>query len=249
MPRTVTPQPRTRDGGTNARVLLKPGVAAYDLDASAGIFRMDGIYDLGGMTGFGPIEVEYDEPVFHEPWEARAFAMNVLSIGLFGWYNADEYRHSIERMDPAHYLAATYYERVLTGVATLLVEKGLVDRTDLQRRAGGPFPLSRPAVANPASSPSGSEAPRFAVGDEVVVRDLHRPGHTRAPRYCRGKRGKVLHVAPPFKFPDDSAHGGQLRKEHTYHVEFEANRLWPGEDRPGETVVVDLWESYLAGVE
>jgi nitrile hydratase len=210
---------------------------------------MDGIYDLSGMSGFGAIEVERDEPVFHEPWEARAFAMNVLSIGLFGWYNADEYRHAIERMDPVHYLAATYYERVLTGVATLLVEKGLVDPADLQRRAGGPFPLGRPAVANLESPGSGRDEPRFEVGDEVVVRDMHRPGHTRAPRYCRGKRGTVLHVAPPFKFPDDSAHGGPLRKEHTYHVEFQADRLWADEPRPGETVVVDLWETYLEKAE
>jgi nitrile hydratase len=206
---------------------------------------MDGIYDLAGMTGFGPIEVEYDEPVFHELWESRAFAMNILSIGLFGWYNADEYRHSIERMDPAHYLAATYYERVLTGVATLLVEKGLVDRADLQERAGGPFPLARPAVTNPVSPGSGMKTPQFSVGDAVVVCDMHQPGHTRVPRYCRGKRGTVLHVAPAFKFPDHSAHDGPFREEHTYHVEFDADELWTGEMRPGETVVIDLWETYL----
>jgi nitrile hydratase len=170
------------------------------------------------MAGFGSIEIESDEPVFHHAWEARAFGLNVLSIGLLGAYNADEYRHSIERMDPAHYLAASYYERVLTGVASLLVEKGLVTREDLEARAGGPFPLARGAVANHESPGSGNDAPRFAVGDLVTA---------------------------PFKFPDDSAHGGQLRKEHTYHVEFDAVDLWGESAGMNETVIVDLWETYL----
>ena len=206
---------------------------------------MDGIHDLAGMAGFGSIEIETDEPVFHEPWEARAFGLNILSITVLRAYNADEYRHAIERMDPAHYLAASYYERVLTGVATLLVEKGLVTREDLELRAGGPFPLARPVIANRKTKGSGIDEPRFSVGDSVTVRDIHPPGHTRAPRYCRGKQGTVIHVAPAFTFPDDSAHGGPFRKEHTYHVEFEATDLWADAAGANETVVVDLWETYL----
>ena len=85
---------------------------------------MDGIHDLGGMNGFGAVEVERDEPRFHEPWEARAFALNSLGLRQLGAYNVHEYRHAVERMDPAHYLAASYYERWFTAIATLLVEKG-----------------------------------------------------------------------------------------------------------------------------
>ena len=81
---------------------------------------MDAIHDLGGMCGFGAIEVEEDEPTFHEPWEALAFGLNAISIVSIGAYNVDEYRHAVGRMDPAHYLAASYYERVLTAVSTLL---------------------------------------------------------------------------------------------------------------------------------
>src|SRR5213592_2671391 len=99
--------------------------------------RVDGIHDLGGMNGFGQVEVEPDEAVFHEPWEALVFALMTLGIATMRAYNADEYRHSIERMDPAHYLAATYYERMLTGVTTLLVENGVVGRDELEARAGG----------------------------------------------------------------------------------------------------------------
>jgi hypothetical protein len=87
---------------------------------------MDGIYDLGGVVGFGVIEVEANEPTFHEPWEATAFRLLVSSVLTLDAFNADEYRHAIERMDPVHYLGARYYERVLTGVTTLLVEKGFL---------------------------------------------------------------------------------------------------------------------------
>jgi nitrile hydratase len=148
-------------------------------------------------------------------------------------------------MDPAHYLVATYYERVLTGVATLLVEKGVVTRDELEARAGGPFPLSRPVAERPTADLRPQPQPRFRVGDRVVVCNIHPAGHTRAPRYVRGKRGVVVHVAPKFSFPDAAAHGLTHRAEHTYHVEFLARELWADAARSNETVVVDLWDSYL----
>ncbi len=206
---------------------------------------MDGIHDLGGMSGFGPVEVEPDEPVFHERWEATAFGLNALGAAVLKAYNADEYRHAVERMDPAHYLAASYYERVLTGVATLLVEKGIVDRADLERRAGGPFPLGRPAASVRSDGREPPEGPRFSVGDVVRVRDINPAGHTRVPRYVRGKRGEVVHVAPRFPFPDASAHALPGRSEHTYHVLFRARDLWGEMAGRSETIAVDLWESYL----
>jgi nitrile hydratase len=206
---------------------------------------MDGIHDLGGMAGFGPIAVERDEPVFHDPWEALAFALNALGIAALGAYNADEYRHAVERMDPAHYLAATYYERVLTGVATLLVEKGVVAHDELERRAGGPFPLARPGAEHPTADLARQPRARFGVDDRVRVLDIHPAGHTRVPRYVRGRRGVVVHVAPAFPFPDASAHGLPLRAEHTYHVAFEAGELWGDAAGSSEKVVVDLWDAYL----
>ena len=165
------------------------------------------------MDGFGAVEVEPDEPVFHERWEGVAFAINALMIAVHGHHNADAYRHSIERMTPAHYLDASYYERTLTGVATLLVEQGTVDLADLERRAGGGFPLARPAAGAEDDGRPEPRAPRFAVGDRVRVRRIHPPGHTRVPRYCRGHAGEVLHVAPPFSLPDRAAHGLAPRHE------------------------------------
>lgn len=205
---------------------------------------MDGIHDLGGMNGFGQVEVERDEPVFHEPWEAHAFALNLLGIRVLKAYNVHEYRHAVERMDPAHYLAASYYERWFTGVATLLVEKGVVTREELERRAGGRVPLARaPAPVEPSDF-SPTERARFAVGEAVVVRDIHPRGHTRVPRYVRGKRGVVLRVAPRFLFPDLAGHGLRAHREPAYHVEFPARVLW-SDGAAGESVIVDLWESYL----
>lgn len=209
---------------------------------------MDGIHDLGGMAGFGLVKVERDEPVFHEAWEALAYALNALGLVRLRSYNIDEYRHSIERMDAAHYLGATYYERVLTGVATLLVEKGVVTRTELEARAGGLFPLSGPVAGRPTADLPPQEQARFTVGDGVMVRNMHPAGHTRVPRYVRCKRGTVVHVAPKFSFPDTAAHNLPGRAEHTYHVEFPASELWGEAGASSETVVVDLWDSYLEGV-
>lgn len=208
---------------------------------------MDGIHDLGGMSGFGRVDIEREEQVFHEAWESLAFALNALGVAALGAYNVDEYRHAIERMDPLHYLQATYYERVLTGVATLLVEKGVVTREELERRAGAAFPLSRPVDDRPCADLTPQPEARFAIGDRVIVQSFHPAGHTRAPRYVRGKRGVVVHVAPKFSFPDAAAHGLAHRSEHTYHVEFEARELWADAAGEKQTVVVDLWDSYLEG--
>jgi nitrile hydratase beta subunit len=206
---------------------------------------MDGIHDLGGMSGFGAVEIEPNEPVFHERWEARAFALNMLGIRLIEAYNVHEYRHAVERMDPAHYLAASYYERWFTGIATLLVEKGVVARTELEARAGGRFPLARPAAEVKPIRVTPRAQPRFAAGDTVLVRDIHPAGHTRVPRYVRGRRGVVVRVSRAFEFPDLAGHALPAHLEHTYHVEFEARELWTDAAESRETVVVDLWESYL----
>jgi nitrile hydratase len=175
---------------------------------------MDGIHDLGGMQGFGSVSVEQDEPVCHESWQATAFALMVATQVVVRSHNADEYRHSIERMSPAHYLQAHYYERVLTGTTTLLVEKGFLEVRNLEDRCGGKFPLANPVAANPMADRASQTQARFNVGDRVRVLPVSPAGHVRAPKFCRGHEGTVLHKAPKFSFPDTSAHGGERRKEH-----------------------------------
>ena len=205
---------------------------------------MDGIHDLGGMEGFGRVEHTQAEPPFHEPWEAAARALMAVVAGAVD-ASGGEFRHSIERMDPAHYLASSYYEHWLTGAATLAVEHGLVTHAELAARAGGRFPLSAPA-RGPAVVDGGPDVavPRFAVGDRVRVRNQHPSGHTRCPRYIRGKLGTVVRLDGTYSVPDLEAHGPARRHEPTYSVRFEADELW-GDGQPGVVVHVDLWDSYL----
>ena len=91
---------------------------------------MSRINDVGGMTGFGPVVQELDEPPFHADWEAHVLAMNRALIGA-GTYTLDEFRDAVERMDPAHYLASSYYEKWLVAIERLLVEKGVCTRDEL----------------------------------------------------------------------------------------------------------------------
>jgi nitrile hydratase len=206
---------------------------------------MDGVHDLGGMEGLGRVERTPSEPVFAEAWEGR-----VVPIMLAGQAalqpSGGAFRHSIERMDPAHYLSSSYYEHWLTGISTLLVEAGVVSQEELERRAGGGFPLSRPdrGTASSAGRQDRVEA-RYAVGDRVRVREWHPHGHTRAPRYVQGKRGVVVRVDGPANLPDVEAHGGGRVLDPTYSIAFSTRELWGQGGAAGETVNVDLWEHYL----
>jgi len=222
---------------------------------------MDGVHDLGGMQGFGPVEREEHEPPFHAAWEATVMAM-MRAAGGRGLYNLDEFRHAIERMKPADYLSATYYEKWLDGVTRLLVEKGVVTEADLDARTA--FFEARPdapataaiGTALPPRQPSDAtwvhdvwrEAgapPRFAPGDAVVTRHFHPRGHTRLPRYARGKRGVVHRLHGVHVFPDTHAHGGGESPQPLYSVAFAAGELWGEAAEPNQQVHIDLWESYL----
>jgi len=196
------------------------------------------------MQGLGAVAHSPAEPVFHDRWEATARALMEAVAGAVG-ASGGEFRHSIERMDPGHYLTSSYYEHWLTGAATLAVEHGLVTRAELEARAGGRFPLSGPVHAPPVTGP-GSEAggARFAVGDPVRVREWHPPGHTRCPRYVRGQEGVVVRLAGTHSVPDIEAHSTARRYEATYSVCFDAASLWCDGQR-GVRVHVDLWDSYL----
>ena len=106
--------------------------------------------------------------------------------------------------------------------------------------------MVRPALARGRSARVDAEvAARFAAGDRVRVANRHPHGHTRAPRYVHGRAGVVVHVAPPFPYPDASAHGLPGRSEATYHVAFPAAELWGEAAERDADVIVDLWESYL----
>jgi nitrile hydratase len=201
---------------------------------------MNGIHDLGGKEGFGPVRFSPNAAVFHAAWEVRANALYSLAV-KHGVYNMDEYRYAIERMEPRHYLNASYYERSLTSLASLCVEKGLVSQAELDHRAHGSFPLARPPVAGRTNQP-GRE--RFTPGDRVRVREDHVSGHVRMPGYIRGKIGRVVSESPAYPFPDAHAHGVAAHPEPTYDVQFNSLDLWPDCADPAK-VHVSVFQSYL----
>ena len=197
--------------------------------------EVDGIHDLGGMQGFGPVVPEQDEPVFHHDWERRVFGLNFSRLGA----NVDEFRHAIERMPPAEYLATSYYEHWLHAIETLAREKGVLDGPVAE-----PIPASVMLTAldelRPPPTPDPASA-KFKVGDRVRVRHFSPPGHTRCPRYLRGAPGVIAAVQAEFALPDLSAQGVQ-QKEPVYTVEFDAGDLFDGATH---RMYADLWETYL----
>jgi len=204
---------------------------------------MDGIHDMGGRQGFGRVRHSLKALTFHEPWERRVNALYSLAVKL-GIFNMDEYRHAIERMEPRHYLSASYYERSLTSLATLCVEKGIVTREELERRAHGTFPLSSPSAPGRSNVETRES---FKPGDRVRVKTDHVPGHVRMPGYIRGKTGVVVSESPVYPFPDAHAHGVQAADEPTYDVRFKAEELWPNSADPA-LVHVGVFQSYLERV-
>lgn len=218
---------------------------------------MNGVHDLGGMHGFGPVQREENEPVFHTEWERMAFALT-LAMGAWGRWNLDMARYSRERMPPHEYLAAGYYERWLWGLETLLVEHGFVSRDELDRRGERPrtaHPLE-PGALRAADVPrlvwnrkaarmADPVAPRFRVGDRVVARNINPAGHTRIPRYVRGRQGVIDRDHGVFIFPDTHAAGLGQKPQHVYSVCFTAQELWGREASPRDRVYVDLWDDYL----
>jgi nitrile hydratase len=201
---------------------------------------MDGMHDLGGRQGFGPVRYTLDAKAFHAPWEIRANALYGFAVRA-GLFNMDEYRHAIERMEPRHYLAAGYYERSLTALATLCVEKGVITREALEQLAQGAVPLS--AAGGPGRGNAATRH-RFQPGDRVRVRADYVPGHVRMPGYVRGKSGTVVGVSPAYPFPDAHAHGVAAEHEPTYDVRFRSQDLWPDSCDPA-LIHVGLFESYL----
>ena len=190
------------------------------------------------MHGFGPVIAEADEPVFHARWEGHVRALMQRTVGRY--YNLDEFRHAIERMPPDEYLRSSYYEKWLRAVQTLLLEKGVITTEEL---SGGHALQQAPLPKAPERPPALHAS--FRPGDHVVTRNAHPKGHTRLPRYARGKRGVIRTVNGPFLLPDANAHGRDPDWQACYAVEFSARELWGADAPANDHVCVDLWEGYL----
>jgi nitrile hydratase len=216
---------------------------------------MNGAQDLGGMMGFGPIAPEKDEPWFHAAWERRAMGVTI-AMGATGAWTIDMSRHARESLPPAEYLSASYYEIWTKGVERLVVKTGLVSPEELRlgRALTPPAPVRRvlkaadvPAVlARGGPTERAASAPaRFAVGDRVRTRNMHPTGHTRLPRYARGREGVIERVHGAHVFPDTNARGEGENPQWLYTVRFSGREVWGEEADPTLVVSVDAWESYL----
>jgi nitrile hydratase len=176
---------------------------------------------------------------FKEPWHPLALVFSGLGVRS-GYYKLDAVRHAVERLDPRLYLTMNYYERLITANATLLVERGILKREELDNALGSPYPL---ATAIASGQEAVSQSP-FEVGELVRVCEESHAGHTRIPRYIRGAVGRVIKANPAFDFPGMAGHGNDVIKEATYLVEFNSMELWPDCVEEAK-VVVDVWQTYL----
>ena len=216
---------------------------------------MNGIHDLGGMQDMGPVEYEKNEPVFHAWWESRVFAM-FIATSAWGKWNLDAFRHTREVLPPADYLRVSYYEQWLSGLRDLLVRRGLVSAAEMA--SGVPAPgatkATPPLTADkiPSTLPNRIHAhrdvkvsARFQVGQPVRARNINPTGHTRLPRYARGKVGAVYLDHGVYVFPDSNAHFLGEKPQHVYSVRFAARELWGEQAALKDAVYVDLWDDYL----
>ncbi len=217
---------------------------------------MNGPHDMGGGHGWGPVRPETNEPVFHAPWERRAFALTV-AMGASGQWNIDQSRSARETLPPAEWIRLSYYELWLAGLERLLAANGLV--SPAERAAGKAIDPPRPvpnvlrgpdvaatlARGGPSSRPA-PQPPRFAVGDRVRTRNIHPAGHTRLPRYLRGHAGTIERVHGCHAFPDSRAAGQGDDPQWLYAVAFPATELW-GDTHgdPTATIQADAFEPYL----
>ena len=216
---------------------------------------MNGIHDMGGMQDMGPIEHEENEPVFHAPWESRVFAM-MLAAGAWRKWNLDAFRHTREVLRAEDYLRLSYYEQWFLGLRDLLVRRGLVTAQELESGApaAGAAKATPPLTADkiPATLPNrihaqreASVSPRFRNGQLVRARNINPVGHTRLPRYARGKVGTVDRNQGVFVFPDTNAHFLGEKPQHVYSVRFAARELWGAQASEKDCVYLDMWDHYL----
>ena len=218
--------------------------------ADRGEAGMNGVHDMGGMDGFGPVEPEPDEPVFHHPWEGRVFAIRAAlrpKDRVPGW---GSFRYDLERIPPADYLRMSYYERWF---AISMDRSSAAPGDEASSRRDGRAPTGGDSPPRPVARRSGpgrldaDVPPRFRPVEDVRARNLHPPGHTRLPRYTRGKTGVVKRDNGVYALQDTDEAGQAIDRppQHVYTVRFTARDLWGERASARDTVYVDLWEDHL----
>ena len=207
---------------------------------------MNGLHDVGGMHGFGPVRPTASEPPFKCEAERRMFAMAMQLMAL-GWCDADGFRFEVEKLPPQLYLREVFHENWLLACEAQLLARGLLEPGELDRCLAGEI-RAVPAPAPPPLLPALEEQAlpaRFRVGDVVLARKLNPTAHTRLPRYLRGRRGRIEVLRGVFAFPDALAARSGRRPQPLYTVRFEAGELWGPQAAAGDGLYVDLFDEYL----
>ncbi len=214
---------------------------------------MNGVHDMGGMEGMGDYGYETDEPVFHAEWEGRVYALN-RALGAWKRWNLDAWRQDIERLPPWDYLRFRYYEKWFVAMEKRVVDYGFVSREELRegRALAGEkatpklsVEMARRIDRGLPSSADPSVTPRFATGAAVRAKMIQPAGHTRLPRYARGKRGEIAAYRGVHIFPDTNARFEGEQRHALYSVKFMARELWGPSAGERDEVYLDLWERYL----
>jgi nitrile hydratase beta subunit len=216
---------------------------------------MNGVHDMGGMDGFGPVMREANEPVFHAPWEGRVIAI-MRAMGAAGAWNLDQFRDARERQHPTFYLAASYYESWAKTMETLVLSRGIaapdeiaagrsVDpvkplaRAELGTRDVSKF-VKRGSYGRPPPAPA-----LFKAGDSVRTKNMNPLTHTRLPRYARRRLGRIERIHGCHVFPDSSALGAGENPQWLYTVVFDGRELWGADAEPASKVSIEAFEPYL----
>jgi nitrile hydratase len=177
-------------------------------------------------------------------------------MAAWGKWNINAGRHAIELIPAADYLRISYYERWAHRLARQVVEYGLVSKEEFDSGKAAPgSPKATPAMTLATSPhwlsrgiPSSQDPnvqPRFNVGQRVRARNIDPAGHTRLPRYVRGKTGIIVRDHGVYIFPDSNAHFQGEQRQHVYSVRFAATELWGESASPRDSVHLDLWDDYL----
>lgn len=212
---------------------------------------MNGPHDMGGMMGFGPIDPETDEPVFHSKWETRVFALVLASGATESWPSNRPWRESLPALK---YWSSSYYEIWFEALLKLLIERDLVNGNEAA--TGHAQVAAKPvrgvlagakvstllAEGGPKNRPSDATQ-KFAVGDKIRTRNINPDSHTRLPRYARGRMGEIVRVHGTFIFPDSQTRELGDDPKWLYTVSFTARELWGKETM--NSVCIDMWEPYL----
>jgi nitrile hydratase len=215
---------------------------------------MDGIHDMGGMDGFGKVEVEKDEPVFHAPWEGRVMAMQ-RSMGYAGAWHIDHSRYAQERLPPATYLTASYYQRWALAMEKNVIERGFATAEELKAGHATTPGRTLPRKMTPEVVAAGlsrssfyrqQQGPAlFKPGDRVRTKNIHPATHTRLPRYARGKIGVVERCHGCHMYPDSVAADKGDNPQWLYTVVFSGQELWGPDTDPTLKISIEAFEPYL----